>query len=188
MDQKFYDIMESNPVIAAVKNIEDLEKCLKSDLKVVFVLFGDITNIADIVKRIKASDKIAMIHIDLVIGLSTKEIVADFIKNTTMADGIISTKLNIIKRAKDLGLYTIYRLFAIDSMSLASLKNQQSMIKADFIEILPGTIPRVIKKVCKISSRPIIAGGLITEKIEVLEALEAGAIAISSTNQNVWFM
>ena len=35
---------------------------------------------------------------------------------------------------------------------------------------------------------PIIAGGLISEKEDVINALDAGAIAISSTNQQVWNM
>ena len=32
----------------------------------------------------------------------------------------------------------------------------------------------------------MIAGGLITEKEDVIAALSAGAIAVSSTNQDVW--
>ncbi|WP_352427367.1 glycerol-3-phosphate responsive antiterminator, partial [Enterocloster asparagiformis] len=35
---------------------------------------------------------------------------------------------------------------------------------------------------------PIIAGGLIADKEDVMNALEAGALAISSTNQKVWLM
>ena len=43
MDQRFYDMLESNPVIAAVKDIEGLEKCCQlEDIKVIFILFGDI--------------------------------------------------------------------------------------------------------------------------------------------------
>ncbi len=32
----------------------------------------------------------------------------------------------------------------------------------------------------------MIAGGLITEKEDVIAALSVGAIAVSSTNQDVW--
>ena len=35
---------------------------------------------------------------------------------------------------------------------------------------------------------PILTGGLITEKKEVRQALEAGALAISSTAPAVWQM
>ena len=82
MEQKFYDVVESSPVIAAVKDMEGLEKCCGlEDVQVVFILFGDICSIAEIVQKVKAVGKIAMVHLDLIVGLSSKEIVADFIKN-----------------------------------------------------------------------------------------------------------
>jgi glycerol uptake operon antiterminator len=54
MKQRFVDIIEDNPVIAAVKDEEGLEKSIRSDgIGVVFILFGDICNIDKIVSRVK---------------------------------------------------------------------------------------------------------------------------------------
>ena len=51
MDQKFYDMVEANPVIAAIKDNDGLEKCCKlEDIKVIFILYGDICSIAEIVR------------------------------------------------------------------------------------------------------------------------------------------
>ena len=57
MKVSFREILEDTPIIASVKNMEGLEKCLDSDIQVVFVLFGDICNIASIVKKIKDAGK-----------------------------------------------------------------------------------------------------------------------------------
>ena len=39
MDQRFYDMLEANPVIAAVKDEEGLEKCCGlEEVKVVFMM------------------------------------------------------------------------------------------------------------------------------------------------------
>ena len=82
MNQKLYDLIEANPVIAAVKDMEGLDACCKRDeIKVVFILFGDICNISAIVGQIKESDKVAMVHIALITGLSSKEVAVDFIRN-----------------------------------------------------------------------------------------------------------
>lgn len=35
---------------------------------------------------------------------------------------------------------------------------------------------------------PVLAGGLIADKEDVMAALRAGAMAISTTNQQVWLM
>ena len=62
MEQEFWDAVEDNPIIAAVKCMDDLEQCCKlEDIRVVFILFGDICSIGDIVKTIKAAGKIAMV-------------------------------------------------------------------------------------------------------------------------------
>ncbi|MGN0371699.1 MAG: glycerol-3-phosphate responsive antiterminator [Enterocloster sp.] len=189
MDQKFYDMVEANPVIAAIKDPDGLEKCCKvQDIRVVFILYGDVLNIADIVGKIRSAGKLAIVHVDLIIGLGTKEIAVDFIRRQTGADGIISTKPAMIRRARELGMYTVMRFFILDSLSFENIDKQLVMVKPDFIEILPGVMPKIIQKVCKKVKIQVIAGGLITDKEDIMAALDAGAIAVSSTNQRVWLM
>ena len=93
MSSFFYEAVEDNPIIAAVKNMNDLEVCCSlEDIRVVFILFGDVCSIKEIVDKVKAADKVAMVHVDLINGLSSKDIVVEFIQKNTKADGIISTK------------------------------------------------------------------------------------------------
>ena len=186
MDSRYYNAIESNPVVAAVKDSEGLARCCESeDIQAVFILFGDICSIGEIVDRVKESGKLALVHVDLVLGLSSKEIAVDYIKEHTRADGIITTKPLLIKRGKELSMCTVLRYFLIDSMAVENIRYQQHTVKPDFIEVLPGLMPQIIKKICRLSRAPIIAGGLITDREAVLGALSAGAIAVSTTNQDV---
>ena len=158
MDQIFYDAVGSNPIIAAVKSMEDIEKCCAiEEIQVIFILFGDVCSV-------------------------------EYLQEHTEADGIISTKPSLIKKAKELGMYTVLRYFLLDSMAFENIRQQQHMVRPDFIEVLPGVMPRVIKRICGSVKTPIIAGGLITDKEHVMAALSAGAIAVSSTNHQVWKM
>ena len=187
--REFYEIVEENPVIAAVKDEEGVETCCTmEEVKVIFVLYGDICSIPGIVKRIKEAGKTALVHIDLITGLSAKEAAVDYIKNSTAADGILSTKSLMIQRAKELSMYAVLRYFVIDSMAIKSIENLdgQRGKKPDFIEVMPGVMPKVIRKICRSSRIPVIAGGLIADKEDVMGALEAGAVAVSSTNRSVW--
>lgn len=176
------------PIIAAIKDEQGLEKCLESESNIIFILYGDICNIEEIVNRIKASGKRAVVHVDLVQGLGAKEIAIDFLKKNTQADGIITTRPAIIKKAKEEGFFTVLRFFVIDSMAYENIQKQSIMAAPDVIEILPGLMPKVIKRIKKMIRRPLIVGGLISEKEDILAALGAGAVAISTTNQSVWFM
>lgn len=189
MDPRFYDAVQANPIIAAVKNDEGLAHCLDNgaDIHVVFILYGDICSIPSIVEKIKQSGKIAMVHADLINGLASKEIAVDYLHKSTRADGIISTRPNLIRRARELNLCTVLRLFVIDSMALGEAKTLRDA-RPDFLEILPGVIPSAIRRIKADTSLPILAGGLIVTKQDVMDALEAGAMAISSTSEAVWKM
>ena len=172
--RKIMEELEDCPVIAAVKDEKGLEECLNMDVGMVFVLYGTVCTIGEIVKRIKDQGKIAVVHIDLIQGLSGKDAAVEFLKTYTRADGIITTKPALIKCAKELGMFTVLRFFVIDSMA--------------YDKILPGLMPRVIERIKKSVRCQVIAGGLISEKEDIVAALKAGAVAISTTDKNVWKM
>ena len=190
MNQEFYDAVEANPVIAAVKSDAGLQAAVEmEEIQVIFVLYGDVCTIPEILERIKAAGKKAMVHIDLIAGLSAKEISVEFIARQTRADGIITTKPALVRRAKELGIFAVLRFFVIVSLALKNIENlemQCGTSRPDFIEVLPGVMPKVLGRIAKVSRIPMIAGGLITEKEDVIAALSVGAIAVSSTNQDVW--
>ena len=190
MNQEFYDAVEANPVIAAVKSDAGLQAAVEmEEIQVIFVLYGDVCTIPEILERIKAAGKKAMVHIDLIAGLSAKEISVEFIARQTRADGIITTKPALVRRAKERGIFAVLRFFVIDSLALKNIENlemQCGTSRPDFIEVLPGVMPKVLGRIAKVSRIPMIAGGLITEKEDVIAALSVGAIAVSSTNQDVW--
>ena len=189
-NREFINKIESNPIIAAVKDDEGLEVALTEDIEIIFVLYGDICSIPSIVDKIKKADKVAMVHVDLITGLNnSKDVCLDFIKNNTKADGIITTKSNLIPHARELELNTVLRYFILDSLALQNIEKQARSpgIKPDIIEFLPGIVlPKMIKRINKVSRVPIIAGGLIADKEDVMNALDAGALAISTTNHDVW--
>ena len=127
MKKLFKEALEDSPIIAAVKDDEGLSRCLTSDSRIIFILYGDIVTIGDIVETVKSAGKLAIVHLDLINGLSSKEVAVDFLQKYTNADGIITTK-------------------------------------------------------------PVIAGGLVSEKEDILALLDAGATSISSTNEKIWFL
>lgn len=185
MEQRIYDAVQANPIIAAVKNEQGLCRCLSSDCQVVFVLYGDICTVADIVARIKAAGKLAFVHTDLIVGLAQREVAMDFIRQNTAADGVITTRPNLIARARQLSLCTVLRLFMLDSMALREVDTLCS-VRPDFLELLPGCMPKVIRRIKARTGVPLLAGGLICDKEDVMEALSAGAMAISTTDEGVW--
>ncbi len=183
----FYDSTGRYPVIPGVKNDEWLESAIKSDREIVYVLYGNICNIQDIVRKLKAAGKFVVVHIDLITGLSSKDICVDFIKKFTEADGIISTKAHLIKRANEVGLFTIQRFFMIDQLTYDNIKRNVRDTDPDVVEMMPAGLEKMIRyAIEEVEGKPLIASGLVLDKGDVTKALAAGAIAVSTTNRKVW--
>ena len=185
MKNHILSAIEASPIIAAVKNDEGLARILASDLKVIFVLYGDLCSIAGIVDRLRDAGKYPIVHADLITGLGSKEVAVDFLSQSG-ASGIISTRPAFIKRGRELGLFTVHRFFVFASLSLQSVARSAAASHPDVVEILPGLMPRVIARVCSAVRQPVICGGLIEDKGDVMAALGAGAVAISTTDEAVW--
>ncbi len=181
-------LLEDGPVIAAVKDGAGLDAALESDVPVVFLLASDVLNVGDVTLRVHKAGKRVFVHLDLVEGLAARDIAADFIARNTVADGVISTRDSLTRRARELGLLAIRRVFLLDSMALATVERHLTQDSADLIEVLPGLMPKIIRRLAAVVSKPIIAGGLISDKEDVTGALGAGAIAVSTTNPTVWSM
>ena len=186
MPEEMLEIITEFPIIAAVKDEKELKESLMTDCKVIFILFGNICNISEIVEKIKNKDKLAIIHADLVQGLSAKTEAIDYLRLNTKADGIISTKGNLVKYAVEIGLIGILRNFIIDSMAMENVNKQVSLANPDMVEIMPGIMPEIIEKIKSELKLPLIAGGLISEKKDVIAALAAGADAVSTTKIGLW--
>lgn len=188
MENNFFKYIHEHPIISAVVNKKRIEDALNSPCKIVFLLDTDLLILEETVKKFRQKGKIVYLHIDLVTGLSRDTVALEYVLKHIGPDGIISTKSSIIKTAKELGIFTIQRLFLLDSMALETGIKSIENIKPDAVEILPGVIPKVIKEIKEKTNIPIIAGGLIRDKEDVINSLNAGAIAVSTSKEEVWYM
>ena len=181
------DLLELNPIICAIKNDEHLKDVANADGDIVFLLNEDILNLKDKIEFLHKHNKKVFVHIDMITGISSSPIAVDYMKKELNLDGIITTKTNLVKRAIELDLKVVQRFFFIDSMSLENAIESLRKVKPDAIEVMPGVIQKVIKKMNKTYPNiPIICGGLIDRKEEIINGLAAGAMAISTTDVDIW--
>ncbi len=183
--QEIRDCFERSPVIAAVPN-SMLSKALSSPVEIIFNLKVSLLEIADSVKEVHSMGKKIFVHIDLADGIGKDKIGVEYLANLGV-DGIISTRVQIIRYGNDAGLITVQRFFALDSKGVDSIQEMLESAKPDLIEIMPGIASKVIKRFVG-EKIPVIAGGLIEAKQEVTEALKNGAEAISTGKEELWYI
>ena len=172
----FYESMERCPIIAAINNDSLLEACKTAPCEIVYILYGNICTIADIVDEVVAAGKTAIVHLDLINGLASREISV-----------VISTKPQLIKRGNELELITIQRFFMLDRLTYNNIKKHVRETSPDIVEMMPAGLTKMITYALEeINGKPLVVSGLVLDKSDVMGALSAGAIAISTTNEEIW--
>lgn len=175
------NVLERGPVIAAV-NDASWDRALNSSAEVIFYLKANLMTVEDKINQAINKGKTIFIHIDLAEGIGKDRAGVLFLAKCGV-HGVISTRSQLINFAKEEKLLTVQRFFALDSQGLNSL--QWASDNADFIEIMPGVIPKVIKRFSK-EGFSVIAGGLIETKEEVMTAIKAGTLAVSTGKTELW--
>ncbi|MET7637819.1 glycerol-3-phosphate responsive antiterminator [Streptomyces sp. NPDC005438] len=188
MDRTLSDVLEAHPVVASVKDEEDLRAVLRSECSVVFLLYGSLMNVHELVATLTTAGKTVLVNVDLLEGFGSREVVVTYVRERTGAAGILSSKAHLVRAAREAGLFAVHRFFLIDSLSYRNLARQVRLSRADCVEILPGCMPRVIGWVTEDIDIPLIAGGLVCDRQDVFAALKAGATAVASSNHDVWAM
>ena len=173
------------PVIAAARTDEEFQQACASQPAILFLLNADIQTLRQRTEQAHASGKKLFIHIDFAEGIGKDKSGLRFMQQAGV-DGIISTRANIIRLAKECRLTTIQRFFIIDSHSVSTAVESIKSAKPDMIEIMPGIIPREISSFVQKVPMPVIAGGLIESREDILAALRAGAAAVSTAKQALW--
>jgi len=185
--QDLKDCFREHPIIASIRNDADLDSALNTQVAALFILYGDIFNLPQIMKEAKNHNKLVFLHMDLIKGIGRDREGVIYLAKKELCNGIVTTKNNLINIAKKEGLITIQRLFLLDS---AALKTGEQILKhnqPDAVEILPGiAAPYFIEHIYKKMLCPVIAGGLISDQSEIEKLLQRGVLAVSTSRKELW--
>ena len=186
MRMRALETIQKERMIMAVKSDKELDIALRSKPTIIFLLYGDIMTLPQVVQRIQGRRKMAIVHLDLIMGLSSHEMTVDYLQRVIQADGIITTHPNLAAKAHENHFFSILRYFLLDSLSLRNLQSQVDKHRPTVLEVLPGIIPTVIPEIQEKVDIPIIAGGFIRTQEQGLAVLEHGGLALSSSSADLW--
>ncbi|WP_010630694.1 glycerol-3-phosphate responsive antiterminator [Sporolactobacillus vineae] len=173
-------------IIPAVNNMKDFEKSLEGPYETIVILDSHIAQVGNMVRMAKRRNKNVFLHADLIHGLKNDLYAAEFICQNIRPDGLISTHSEMLNIAKKRGLATVLRFFLLDSRSIETSYRQLEQVKPDMVEVLPGLIDDMIREIGNRTGIPVVAGGLIRTREEIRKAFAAGAVAVSTSDRNLW--
>jgi glycerol uptake operon antiterminator len=182
----FIEAISDNPVIAAAQSKDKLECAVKLGVPTVFLINTDIFSAKEYVSIAKNAGCNVFLHMDLIEGLAGNTKAVDYVKNRINPSGIISTKSALIKYAREQGIFCIQRFFMVDNASYENAVSTIKNTKPSMVELMPGIIPDVIRRFTHDVDTPVIAGGLITHKQQIIDALSCGALGVSTGCTELW--
>lgn len=177
------------PVIPSVRSIEEFNLALaETTAPSLFLLFGDINLLPKLLSRAEQHKKRLLVHIDLLEGVGKDKAGIKYLARQGVT-ALVTTKPHLVKMAREEGLLVMQRLFLIDSEALRTGIKLLREHKPDAVEILPAAVPRAaIQEIIRAAAIPVFAGGLVTTREDVLQALKAGACAVSTSKRELWDM
>ncbi|WP_019536255.1 glycerol-3-phosphate responsive antiterminator [Paenibacillus ginsengihumi] len=174
------------PLIASVTRPEQIEAALKSKVERVNLMTGNILSLADIVRQFQETGKQVYIHLEMVDGIGRDSSSVLYLARTFHIQGIVSTKSGAIAAARQAGIRSIQRIFAIDTAAVETAVKMIGQARPDEVELMPGLMPRVIRDLKQRIGQPLIVGGLIRTEEEIRTALASGADYVSIGDKQFW--
>lgn len=179
-------MIKENSIIAAIKDEESLEKALLSPAQVIFLLKANICTLRKTIQKCHDYNKIVYIHMEMIEGFGKDEASVKYIGDHFKADGIITTKSSIVGYAKKYNLDAVFRVFIVDTQSIETAISNINKCKAKYVEVMPGIVPAFIGMLSAKTNASFIAGGLISNQKHIDRAFKGGAIACSTSNEELW--
>ena len=126
---------------------------------------------------------IALLHLELLRGISADEAGCEFACQRLGADGIISTRPKVVETAKKNKKLAVFRLFLIDSRSLSRGIALCRSLEPDYVELLPGIACGILPEIQKQIRMPIMCGGLLRSAEQIKACFQAGACAVTISDR-----
>ncbi|MGM7634544.1 glycerol-3-phosphate responsive antiterminator [Bacillus sp. Hm123] len=180
--------LKTHKMVAAVKEPKYIEKAIKykDNLSAVLLMTGTILTVKKYVDFVQSHGLPVILHVEKIGGLEMDRDGIEFVKRNVQPHAIVTTRNGIIKKAKSSGLVVVQRIFLIDTEVYTNLVKDIERIQADVIEIMPCRVPDFLNKISKISPVPTITGGLLNSPEHAKQALENGALAVTTSNPDMW--
>lgn len=173
-------------ILPAAKHMKQLEGILDSSYEYAVFLDTHVAQLRSLYQLARSRNKQMLLHADLVQGLKHDEYAAEYLCQEIQPFGIISTRSGVIATAKKKGILAVQRVFLLDTIALEKSYALVDKTRPDYIEVLPGIVPPMIKEVSERTGIPILAGGLIRTPEDVEAAFGAGAAAVTTSNKQLF--
>ncbi len=142
---------------------------------------------ANLLERAHRHRLVVYVNIDHIEGIHADHAGLSYLAQQLHIAGVISSNPRTLLLAKQVGLETIQRIYAVDSTGLYTALESVDTAEVDLLDISPAlVIPHLLPYLEDPLPLPVIGSGLINCAQQVQEVLHAGASGVIVTRSDLW--
>lgn len=127
------------------------------------------------------------VNADHMVGIAPDVVGLRYLLDQFHVAGIVSNHPKVLAQAKNLGLETIQRLFAVDSTGLEVALESIDREMIDMLDISPAlVIPHIVPYLAEPLPLPFIGSGLVQSARQKEAILRAGAAGVAVARSELW--
>ena len=184
---RFIAALAGSPCCPAVSTDEQFERALLSPAQVLFVLRANGLELGRLVGRAHEHGKLVAVHLDLIAGLRSDRAAVGWLARSG-ADAVITSHGHLVAAIKNQSMVAVQRLLAAHRSQLSAGLASIARSEPDVVEFLPGVVLPQVRHLLPQQGPPMLAGGFVRTPDDVRAILAAGALAVTTSREDLWGM
>ncbi|MYU51398.1 MULTISPECIES: glycerol-3-phosphate responsive antiterminator [Streptomyces] len=185
LDRRLSTAFSQVPVIASVVGAQLVRQFAEAPASVGIVASLPVGQLPQIVPALGRAGKTVFVNVDSSPGLAQDRGALEFLKHMGAA-GVVSTRLNLIEKARPLGLLSMMKVFVTDRSNLRRSTDAVARGLPDLVEVMPAPIVAHMSPQAQRAMTPFVAAGFVETAADVAKALALGAVAAATSDPRLW--
>ncbi|QGZ56607.1 glycerol-3-phosphate responsive antiterminator [Paraburkholderia acidiphila] len=187
MDMSLGARLQRHPVIATLYGVEQFDDFVKSAAEVAIVANVDLRMLHKVVAALTKAGKYVIVNIDSCDGLSQDKGGVEYLADIGVTS-LVSTRVATIQRGNRAGLITIQKVFVTDRSTWPRSVKALEQSDPNIVQLMPAPMLARLSAQDRKVLPPVVASGFVCNEADARDALERGAVAVSTSDAELWGM
>lgn len=185
MDKSLGARLTRRPVIATLFGVELFDTFLESAAEICIVANVDLRRLHPVVAALTKAGKYVIVNIDSCDGLSQDKGGVEYLADIGVTS-LVSTRVATIQRGNRAGLVTMQKVFVTDRSTWPRSVKALEQSDPNLVQLMPAPMLSHLSTQDRKALPPIVTSGFVCNKGDVLGALKNGAVAVSTSDSELW--
>ncbi|MGQ7936067.1 glycerol-3-phosphate responsive antiterminator [Paraburkholderia sp. D1E] len=185
MDKSLGARLTRHPVIATLFGVEQIDIFLKSAAEISIVANVELRKLHPVVAALTKAGKYVIVNIDSCDGLSQDKGGVEYLADIGVTS-LVSTRVATIQRGNRAGLVTMQKVFVTDRSTWPRSVKALEQSDPNLVQLMPAPMLSHLSAQDRKALPPIVASGFVCNKGDVFDALKNGAVAVSTSDSELW--